>query len=1053
MCGIAAIFGHSADAPPVDQDELIAIRDRMLHRGPDGDGLWISPDRRIGLGHRRLSIIDLSDAGAQPMWNGERTLCITYNGEIYNYAALRAGLLAKGYRFQSDCDTEVLLHLYAEKGAAMMNQLRGMYAFAIWDARNRTLFCARDPFGIKPLYYADNGRTIRVASQVKALLAGGGIRSTPDPAGHVGFFLWGAVPDPFTQHREIAGLPAGHTLTITAGGTPELHSFCSVPGILRDAEEAAREMPALSAGQQQELLHAALRDSAEHHLIADVPVGVFLSAGLDSSTITALVSEAHQDVRTVTLGFDEYRGTDQDETVLAEVVARQYRTNHRTISINRRDFEHAAANLFESMDRPSIDGVNTYFVSLAARRAGLKVALSGVGGDELFGGYPSFTDLPRIVRMANRWPGLTQLGRQFRVVTSRLVKRLTSPKYAGIFEYGADYPSAYLLRRSLFMPWELPELLEPELVREGWARLHTLGQLGEISDRLTSPRLKVSALELCWYMRHQLLRDSDWAGMAHSLEIRTPLADVDLLRRIAPLMASQVPPSKRDMALSPAVRLPDAVLDRPKTGFTVPVRDWLLQSFDPSSGQERGLRGWAREVYSRFPDPLTMHRLSMRSRRRTSARDKREPTADNPQRDGRHRATTAAANNGEPITGSPQVSGTHAADLRLLVLLSDAFGGFGGIAKFNRDFLTALCAHERVQSVTAIPRLMPGEPGPLPPKLHYMHEALGGKRRFLSAVAREAVELRRSRPTGSPLVIFCAHINLLPAAIAIRRAAGGTIHLIVHGIDAWEPTEDKLVNSCVGRVDGFIAVSSVTRHRFQRWARLRADQGIVLPNCVDLAAFHPAPKSRPLLERYGIKGEKTIMTLGRLASIERYKGFDEVIEVMPALAQQFAGTTYLICGDGPDRARLVARARERGCEVVDFPAGDRPAPRNPAAPSTASRVIFTGRVSEDEKADHFRLADAYVMPSSGEGFGIVYLEALACGIPVIGSKSDGSREALREGKLGMMVDPRHSDEIYSAIVRVLSGEGIHPARAELEYFSSERFDQRVHDIIDAIAPV
>ncbi|HSP44835.1 MAG TPA: asparagine synthase (glutamine-hydrolyzing) [Chthoniobacterales bacterium] len=602
MCGIAAIFAHGVDAPPVDRDELIAIRDRMIQRGPDGDGLWISEDRRVGLAHRRLTIVDLTDAGLQPMWNSDRTVCVTYNGEIYNYPELRAQLSARGCQFVSNCDTEVLLHLYAEKGEKMVEDLRGMYAFTIWDARKRVLFSARDPFGIKPLYYSDDGRTIRVASQVKALLAGKQVDTSPEAAGHVAFFLWGTVPDPFTLYRGVRGLPAGHTLTIREGGSPEIRRFCFIPDILREAELAAKALPH-QARNHAEILRAALCDSAEHHLMADVPVGVFLSAGLDSSTIAGLVSERHHDVRTVTLGFHEYRGTEQDETALAEVVARTYRTNHQTIWITRRDFETDAVRLFEAMDGPSIDGVNTYFVSLATKRAGLKVALSGLGGDELFGGYPSFRDVPRIVRMCKPFSlHLPAFGRGFRIITASALKHFTSPKYAGILEYGSTYPGAYLLRRSLFMPWELPEILDPDLVREGWGRLNTLGDLATLCDSLQSGRLRVSALELCWYMRHQLLRDSDWAGMAHSLEIRVPLVDVKLLREIAPLLAASRPPEKRDMALTPSTPLPDAVLSRPKTGFTVPVRDWLLRSFDPLSAGERGLRGWARYVHGEFAE-------------------------------------------------------------------------------------------------------------------------------------------------------------------------------------------------------------------------------------------------------------------------------------------------------------------------------------------------------------------------------------------------------------------------------------------------------------------
>src|SRR2546423_419681 len=509
MCGIAAIFGHGVDAPPVDRDELIAIRDRMIHRGPDGEGLWISEDHRVGLAHRRLTIVDLTDAGLQPMWNSDRTLCVNYNGEIYNYPALRAKLSERGCQFVSNCDTEVLLHLYAEKGAERMNDLRSMYAFTIWDARKRTLFCARDPFGIKPLYYTDDGKSVRIASQVNALLAGGRVDTTPDPAGHVSFFLWGAVPDPFTLFRGVRALPAGHTLTIREGAPPQEKSFCSIPKIMRDGEMAARGAPQL-AGDQREILHRALRDSAEHHLMADVPVGIFLSAGLDSSTLTALVSELHRGVR---------------------------------------------------------------------------------------------------------------------LVTQDVIKHFVSTKYAGIFEYGSSFPGAYLLRRSLFMPWELPEFLDPEIVREGWRRLNTFGELATLCDSLETDRLKVSALELCWYMRHQLLRDSDWAGMAHSLEIRVPLVDVKLLREIAPLLASPHPPGKRDLARSQRTPLPDAVLTRPKTGFAMPVREWLLQSFDPLAAKERGLRGWARYVHGEFAEASGA--ASSVLRRKHSGRPRRPGRSEN----------------------------------------------------------------------------------------------------------------------------------------------------------------------------------------------------------------------------------------------------------------------------------------------------------------------------------------------------------------------------------------------------------------------------------------
>lgn len=614
MCGIAAIFAYDSDAPGVDQHELISIRDHMTVRGPDGAGAWLDEPRRVGLGHRRLSIIDLSPDGAQPMFLPERKLAITFNGEIYNYQELRQAMERKGRVFKSTSDTEVLLQLYAERGEAMVNELRGMYAFAIWDGVKRGLFLARDPFGIKPLYLADDGRTLRAASQVKALLAGGKVSTTPDAAGQVGFFLWGHVPEPHTLHREIRSLSAGTTLWVGADGSRRGNTFCSVTEIFHLAEDSPLRL-GRGEGQgevsQSQLstfnfqLSALLKDSVAHHLIADVPVGVFLSAGLDSATLASLAAEQGGTLRTVTLGFEEFRGKSDDEVPLAEIMARRLAAKHQTIWVTRRDFQEETGRLFHAMDQPTIDGVNTYFVSLAARRAGLKVALSGLGGDELFGGYPSFAQLPRTVGSLS-WLGTPSgIGKVLRVLSVPLVKQFTSPKYAGLFEFGGSYGGAYLLRRGMFMPWELPEFLDADLVREGWRQLEPLARLEETVAGLRSSRAKVSALEMCWYMRNQLLRDADWAGMAHSLEIRVPLVDVGLLRSLVARLVGANPPSKRDLADTPAKKLPTEFLNRPKTGFRIPVRDWLLAD-DPKSGNqnakshERGLRGWARHVYSRF---------------------------------------------------------------------------------------------------------------------------------------------------------------------------------------------------------------------------------------------------------------------------------------------------------------------------------------------------------------------------------------------------------------------------------------------------------------------
>jgi asparagine synthase (glutamine-hydrolysing) len=591
MCGIAAIFAYRDNAPPVDQEELLRIREAMLKRGPDGAGLWMSGDRRIGLAHRRLAIIDLSDAGAQPMATHDGAVRIVFNGEIYNYRELRQRLEMKGYRFHSQSDTEVLLHLYQEYDTDMVEHLRSMYAFAIWDQNKRGLFLARDPFGIKPLYYADNGTTIRVASQVKALLKGGEIDTSPEPAGHVGFYLWGHVPEPYTLYRGIRALPAGSTFWVDTAGHKEGKQVFNLTAELAKSSEARLK---ISQEEMHQRLRTALLDTVLSHLVADVPIGVFLSAGLDSTTMAALAKEVGTtDLRTITLGFKEFHSTPCDEVPLAELVAKQYGTVHQTRWVRKEDFQKERDGILDAMDQPSTDGVNTYFVSKAAAEAGLKVAISGLGGDELFGGYPSFKQIPRMVKTLSPFRSASFVGKGFCFLTAPILKHFTSPKYAGLLEYGGTFGGAYLLRRGMFMPWELPDLLDAEMVREGWEELKTLSRLEATTQGITNPHIKVTALETAWYMRNQLLRDSDWASMAHSLEIRVPLVDIPLLRAVVPLLASCTPPRKHHMASVARHALPKEILEREKTGFSIPVREWLMET-SAAASRERGLRGWVR---------------------------------------------------------------------------------------------------------------------------------------------------------------------------------------------------------------------------------------------------------------------------------------------------------------------------------------------------------------------------------------------------------------------------------------------------------------------------
>lgn len=359
--------------------------------------------------------------------------------------------------------------------------------------------------------------------------------------------------------------------------------------------------------------------------------------------------------------------------------------------------------------------------------------------------------------------------------------------------------------------------------------------------------------------------------------------------------------------------------------------------------------------------------------------------------------------------------------MRTLALVTDAFGGFGGISKFNRDLLTSLCDLAECDEIVALPRLASEELGTIPGKLTYLLNGIGGKLKYSLATL---VAILTKRPFD---LVICGHINLLPLAWLCSVITGGRLLLVVHGIDAWKPTGSWLANNLVDRIDFFISVSDFTRQKFCEWSGVEQDKGFILPNCIEVEKFGLRDKNYVLVERYRLGGKKVIMTLGRMSSSERYKGFDEILEVLPELALVIPEIAYLIVGDGDDRARLQQKAVKLG---------------------VAERVIFTGRISEEEKADHYRLADVFAMPGRGEGFGIVYLEAMACGVPVIASDCDGSREAVLGGKLGLLVDPASSEQLQENIIKALKKPIGIPE--ELGYFYVNKFSQRLHAIIGKI---
>jgi asparagine synthase (glutamine-hydrolysing) len=582
MCGINGIVAFGDGAPRVDVDELMRTREAMRSRGPDAEGMWLSPDARAGFGHRRLSIIDVSDRANQPMVSREGDVVLTFNGEIYNYKELRGN-----ETFATESDSEVLLRMYRKFGAAMLPRLRGMFAIAIWDARTNTLFLARDPYGIKPLYYANDGGTFRFASQAKALLAGGRVSASRDPAGVAGFLLRGHVPEPFTIYEDIRMLPAGSWMTVTRDGVSEPRPYFSIAQVLRDAINERHD-----DAERAAIIADGVRESVRYHLVSDVPVGAFLSAGRDSGSIVGLAAETGVPLQTLTMRFE---GEANDETQLAAVVARQYGTAHHTATLSRATFREELLRALEAMDQPTLDGLNSYLVCKAAAELGWKVALSGTGGDELFGGYSTFRNIPRFVRAFGAFKHVPRVASAFRRIYGGIARHRTrfSPKTAYTLQYCTSYEGAYLMKRGLFLPEEVPSIVGAEIAREGLERLQMLDRIREaITPDPGTPFARIAAMESSLLLRNQLLRDIDWASMAHSLEVRVPLVDAFLLRRIAPAVLSmETRDGKELLSRAPRRPLPDAILTRKKTGFTIPNVAWLDDRRRVST--HFGMRPWA----------------------------------------------------------------------------------------------------------------------------------------------------------------------------------------------------------------------------------------------------------------------------------------------------------------------------------------------------------------------------------------------------------------------------------------------------------------------------
>lgn len=567
MCGI---FGIVTTKPRVELIEPVnRAVNALAHRGPDDSGVEFISDGRNGVtvtfAHRRLSILDLSPAGHQPMRDEATDNWITYNGEVFNFRDIRPKLETRGLKFRSESDTEVLLKGFGALGRDAIADWRGMFAFGFWDAEQRLLTLVRDRLGIKPLYYYHDSDTFIFASEIRALLATGFVPRRISPSALDSYLACGSVEQPLTIIENIHAVLPGHTLTFKDG---RIHTEAYWE-LRADERSKVQDERALI-----EEIGTLLEDSVKLRLVSDVPVGVFLSGGIDSSSVVALMRRAaNSRIKSFSVCFKEQEFS---EAVYAEKVARRYDADHQAILVTEDEILSRLPRALRAMDQPSIDGVNTFIVSQAAADAGLKVALSGLGGDEVFAGYGFFRAIARDERLRNQVKAAPLgLRRAAASAIGAVAVSNRAAKLSALLRGDQLNEHSVKLHRRLFTAGQRRALLlsngRSAHALEKWNER----QMSNCAD--ADPVNQASALELGGYMSNTLLRDTDSMSMAHGLEVRVPLIDHKLVERMLAVPGGlKLRRNEPKWMLVDAVGgLPREIIDRPKRGFELPFKNWL----------------------------------------------------------------------------------------------------------------------------------------------------------------------------------------------------------------------------------------------------------------------------------------------------------------------------------------------------------------------------------------------------------------------------------------------------------------------------------------------
>ncbi len=567
MCGISGILNFSNRK--IDNRKIIKNLITAQHaRGPDNNNYWVSEDDRITLGHNRLSIIDLSLNANQPFISNDKNFIISFNGEIYNFLELKKELSEKNIFFKTNSDTEVIIEAYKYWGLNFVKHLRGMFAFCIFDKIKKKIIIARDPFGIKPLYYTIYNGVLYFASEIKALLKIKDIPFNLSKAGTTCFYIWGHIQEPFTIYEEIKSLKRGLTKIIDINGNQKDMEYASIKEtILNTESKNIKDNFEINAIVKNEL-----DKSVKHHFISDVPITLLLSSGIDSNVLLASASSQKiPNFDALTLDFSpKFKNS---EINISDKSAKINNTKHEVRKFLDSEILKSANLFFSKMDSPTSDGLNNYLVSKEVKRNKRKVMISGVGADEIFQGYPSFTRIPKIFKIFKYFPELSF--KNGSLIFKLMDKIKINTKFANLLKYSGTFEEIFFLQRSRFMPEELEFLSDKNKLYEGLEELNIFENLKKDIKDFKNDKLLIMYLEIKYYLCSRLLRDSDWASMSNSVEMRTPFVDWSFFKNILPIIKSDFKFGKNILIDIYSENLPKELYQRKKTGFDIPYKKYF----------------------------------------------------------------------------------------------------------------------------------------------------------------------------------------------------------------------------------------------------------------------------------------------------------------------------------------------------------------------------------------------------------------------------------------------------------------------------------------------